>query len=79
MDDVDKQIHALRNHWQAEDLAQEERIREAQRVKLEKARTRLQNREWKPDCICDQCLRAVFEMTAPDGLCPQARKMSKFW
>jgi hypothetical protein len=76
---INDEIAALRALWAEEESDAKARRDAAQREKLEKRRELLRSGQWKPDCRCDTCLRAVLELTAPAGLCEKAQHGNQWW
>jgi hypothetical protein len=73
-----EQINRLRLLWQEQEKQAAEQRAAVQREKLEKHRANLLAGSWKPECCCDQYLRAVLEMK-PESLCENGKAGGKWW
>jgi hypothetical protein len=76
--DVDSEILDIREDWANQEQEREQQRAEALRLRLEKRRETLRNREWKPDCTCDDCLRAVLTLD-PSTVCEQGKRRGQWW
>lgn len=74
-----EEIEQLRAAWAAEEVEQKEREENARIEKLKMRRDRLRSGEWKPICKCDDCLNAVLNLSAPDGVCANALLSCQWW
>ena len=75
---IDDEIVRLRALWAEEAADAKARRDAAQREKLEKRRDLLRSGNWKPDCQCNDCLRAVLELD-PSKVCASGKALGQWW
>ena len=75
---VDDEMKELRQRWEQERIASETKRAQALKAKLAMRREALLKEGWKPDCTCDNCLRAVLTMD-PSLVCADGKNRGQWW
>jgi hypothetical protein len=79
-DPIDDQIASFRAKSAQEEAERAQRREEKRVARLRSNRDALIEGRWKPKCVCDDCLRSIFSLNAPDGLCREGlRSAGKWW
>ena len=73
MNELQREIAALKGGWSQDDIDQRQRAADAQRKHLEARRDAMRAGRWIPSHKCDDCLRAIL-LCQPELCCVDARE-----